>query len=889
MSTPQAHINFSSNAGAPFTNVAANDFVLYTDNNTQNIHLGVNQSSNSALSVSYSNSSNVVSVKGNLTIGHCNMISNYTATAGLYFTGSNSNLAYGAVTINPAGGPATGAMSIEAFNSSNSGTKFPVLLNAWGGNVGVNNTTPIAPLSVANNGTIYSGILTGTSNAAANVIALFQATAASNSDAGVVIGSTNGNSPYIQDYRGSSNVSGGTFRIVGSKQLLLQTNSGTNAMYIDSNQNVGIGTTAPTSTLDVSGTIHTNSNLNVDQQLHVGNNHQNNKTIAIYDVDFSTDSNTTSFHGFGVNTQVLRYQVAQTTDSHKFYCGGTNAVTFCNGSVYVTSNVASSNAMLSGNGGVYGNTNNYPGYFITAASNQNAVIAGDICGKTGFTLGIDQSDCNFKIQAGGSLASGNFTSPALILSGNNSNGSNCALALRTGSAYDPQFKFQNSAGTTVSTMGYSTAGNYTYFLNSNNGAVMALSNTNVGIGTVNPQYLLDVNGVVRTGQTLILGTNGGGAATFQMYDTTGANWKFTTGGFCLNIQNDNGGTFASKMAISNNGNVGIGTTNPAYTLDVAGTIHTNSNILAGTGGVYTNTGNYPGYFITATGTQNAVLAGDVNGKSGFTLGLDQSDSNFKIQTGVSLATGIFTKSTPFTLDKYGRLGVYTSNPSCVLTVADWDGTSDGACYGLAQITTNAANTAGHSNMALLSMVRSGTAVIGLGYNSNTTTFGFGTGTNSNTNFNPNLLAITPGGNVGIGTTTPAYKLDVTGTSRLNSDLIFNNFNGTAGPLHKYAGTYLGNGASQNYYSFSNIGNIGFITISVIQPAAIRAQGTWAYCNRNSTSLISMISGSNASILTLDMPSPGTGCALRVSVPGGSYNDWQWTMFEVSYCSTDPIA
>ena len=44
MATPQAHINFSSNAATPFTNVIVNDFVVYTDTNTQNIHLGVNQS-----------------------------------------------------------------------------------------------------------------------------------------------------------------------------------------------------------------------------------------------------------------------------------------------------------------------------------------------------------------------------------------------------------------------------------------------------------------------------------------------------------------------------------------------------------------------------------------------------------------------------------------------------------------------------------------------------------------------------------------------------------------------------------------------------------------------------------------------------------------------------
>ena len=60
--------------------------------------------------------------------------------------------------------------------------------------------------------------------------------------------------------------------------------------------------------------------------MSVGGNTIVNKVLAIYDPGSSdTPSTATNFYGFGVNTLVLRYQVPQTSHSHKFYCSTTNA------------------------------------------------------------------------------------------------------------------------------------------------------------------------------------------------------------------------------------------------------------------------------------------------------------------------------------------------------------------------------------------------------------------------------------------------------------------------------------------------------------------------------------------------------------------------------------
>ncbi|OJV36328.1 MAG: hypothetical protein BGO29_03915 [Bacteroidales bacterium 36-12] len=111
---------------------------------------------------------------------------------------------------------------------------------------------------------------------------------------------------------------------------------------------------------------------------------------------------------------------------------------------------------------------------------------------------------------------------------------------------------------------------------------------NVGIGTTNPQYVLDVNGKIYTNDEVIVSrhnidiggtvsivnpakTEPGQASTWNIYNMGGTYgnslqfWAYDNTG-C------GGGMCNSRLTLMDSGNVGIGISNPQHKLDVKGTI-----------------------------------------------------------------------------------------------------------------------------------------------------------------------------------------------------------------------------------------------------------------------------------------------------------------------------
>ena len=195
-------------------------------------------------------------------------------------------------------------------------------------------------------------------------------------------------------------------------------------------------------------------------------------------------------------------------------------------------------------------------------------------------------------------------------------------------------------------------------------------------------------------------------------------------GGTFNLQTSVGGNggLNSRLFVSNNGNIGIGTTTTNSVLDVAGT--------ASVSGILTLGNNSASTFRPAAGAPLSIQY--KSGANAWTTALTVSNAS-------------------------GNIGIGTTNPAALLAVGS---TSQFQVNSSGNITSigNVAHSISDSSGALL----------------------------INANSTSNLYLETNGGNVGVGTTTTAQKLDVNGGIRSfgSSSLIRSSQSSTAG------GTYI---------------------------------------------------------------------------------------------------
>jgi hypothetical protein len=196
---------------------------------------------------------------------------------------------------------------------------------------------------------------------------------------------------------------------------------------------------------------------------------------------------------------------------------------------------------------------------------------------------------------------------------------------------------------------------------------------NVGIGTSAPFATLDVKGTAN--QVIVEGATSGGEASMGFIPGGSLHkWQLgvnSTGpGFFVY---ENGGGY--RVTVQQGGNVGIGTSAPAATLDVNGTVSTgnlfSNGFLTSTNGgpAVHGIGNPGGLFETGTGL---ILQGRGLGSDRF---LVDAAGNLRVDGGISSGgAGLVQIDKPgvpggrFTVLPNGNVGVNNANPGATLDV-----------------------------------------------------------------------------------------------------------------------------------------------------------------------------------------------------------------------------
>ena len=493
---------------------------------------------------------------------------------------------------------------------------------------------------------------------------------------------------------GFSNGTVGMTGNVTSGYLTLQT-SATEALRIVSTGLVGIGTTAPSATLHVSGTGMVTGKMSVGyataqlgpQMLSVngsvafgnGNNHifvQGGTNLA-----FTSDAGGTTYYTFsgnqtgpwnlsptlvGINTTSGRLPSTslQVSGTIQMADGGEacdtsrlGAMRFANGSFDICRNTTSGWEPLS-----------------TSTSSTTPSISTGASGSLVYrneygylyatnTLSISSTTGSIGIGAG---------APAYL--GNNGlyvNGQIQALSNIAGSGFS-----LNGGATSITGNGTPGANNYLSFTTSNTEAVRIVSTGNVGIGLLgaNPGVPLQVSGV-----TLINARQGANYWDSQLQlaspvGTDSVDVGFASGSAALGrirvgpagtnlgrmlfgVRNDSLGGMYTAMAIDSTGFVGIGTTAPSSTLHIAGATNSISAGLI----IGATTSNYQRLAIYPTGGLSANMRI-----------MNPGQLNIQTGNGVNIATfNGGNMNNPWTIFArgVGIGGTYGSGVSTALSVA----------------------------------------------------------------------------------------------------------------------------------------------------------------------------------------------------------------------------
>ena len=370
---------------------------------------------------------------------------------------------------------------------------------------------------------------------------------------------------------------------------------------------------------------------------------------------------------------------------------------------------------------------------------------------------------------------------------------------------------------TAAAMSYAASG-HTWYVGSSAGtnAMTIASSGRLGVGTATPRRVVDIVGPPTNPFTYA-------PTQLSISDTTGSalmNLLIGVDGTSnyASIQASQSGVGGRPLLLNaSDGNVGIGTSNPAYPLDVYG----GSTVLAR----LKHSSDYARFVLE--GPSGGDLIFKVAGSSKWGVACIDNHLQFLLNDSTSTIPVVFTSSgsvgigitNPFSKlniaggnIQLGSLAEYENGTTCTEVIQFGGGYAANWTYGYAGIQGGCAGAGGGGGyggiMNFWTKVNNGSTYTGMTLNQ---------------------------GNVGIGTTTPSYALDVVGSSRVSGSILFG-----------FGGTY----AAGCIYTDSNWGCI--IRAKTVNPAV----GAFLFSNSADTHLMTITNSGFVGIGTDTPPSWG---------------------------------
>src|SRR5580698_2910722 len=482
---------------------------------------------------------------------------------------------------------------------------------------------------------------------------------------------------------------------------------GNSILFQSGTTEVGINTTTPAATLDVNGIINAATGFSLGSNLF----------------DYGSYGNRNAFLGFAGNSTTT---------------GGFNTAS---GYQALLTNTAGSENTASGS---YALSKNTTGGYNTAGGYE--ALPANTTGGNNAAYGASALQAN-------TTGSNNTASGEGALLSNSSGGSNTALgasALITNTTGSNNTAVGYQAGPSTANLSYATAIGANALVGESNAMVLGgtgAAAVNVGIGTATPAYPLDVTGIIRTSTGGFefpdgtIQTTAGGAGTITgVIAGTGLSGGGSSGNVTLSINVAFANEYYAQLKAANtftksqtvNGNLS------ATGLVTGSSYQIGSNLFDA--GSYGN----ENVFLGFAGSTNSINAGRSNTASGY--------------------QAMFNNASSYN-SAHGAGALFSNTSGSFNTASGYN-----ALY---NNTTGSTNTAFGYQALLTNSTGLNNTAIGYDAGPNASGLSYATAIGANATVSESNAMVLGGTgaaavNVGIGTTTPAYPLDVAGIIRTSS-------------------------------------------------------------------------------------------------------------------------